>query len=140
MQWEAIPSGRRGRQQAYSDAAIHACLTLKILPGLPLRQATGCVARLLELSGPGWSVPDFSTLPRRHRGPRCCSYHPAGTERQAMEARHSRSPGAQRDPASIEAVGPGALAELERVSPPQQGRNENELREAGRPTVDVAGP
>ncbi|MBL3562503.1 transposase, partial [Rhodovulum sulfidophilum] len=27
MQWEAIPSGRRGRQKAYSDAAIQACLT-----------------------------------------------------------------------------------------------------------------
>ncbi len=37
MQWEAIPSGRRDRQQAYSDAAIQACLTLKILLGLPLR-------------------------------------------------------------------------------------------------------
>ena len=24
MQWEAIPSGGRGRQQAYSDAAIQA--------------------------------------------------------------------------------------------------------------------
>lgn len=56
-----------------------------------------------------------------------------------MEAGHSRSPGAQRDPASIEALGPGALAELERVSPPQQGRNQNELREAARPAADVAG-
>lgn len=27
MQWEAAPSARRGRQQAYSDAAIQACLT-----------------------------------------------------------------------------------------------------------------
>ena len=67
MQWEAIPSGRRGRQQAYSDAAIQACLTLKILLGLPLRQATGFVASLLELSGLGWSVPDFSTLSRRQK-------------------------------------------------------------------------
>ncbi len=33
MQWEAIPSGRRGRQQAYSDAAIQACLTIKVLFG-----------------------------------------------------------------------------------------------------------
>ncbi len=28
MQWDAVPSGRRGRQQSYSDAAIQACLTL----------------------------------------------------------------------------------------------------------------
>lgn len=67
MQWEAIPSGRRGRQQAYSDAAIQARLTLKTLLGLPLRQATGFVASLLELSGLGWSVPHFSTLSRRQK-------------------------------------------------------------------------
>ncbi len=33
MAWEAAPLGRRGRQQAYSDAAIQACLTLKVLFG-----------------------------------------------------------------------------------------------------------
>ena len=65
MQWEAIPSGRRGRQQTYSEAAIQACLILNALLGLQLRQATGFVASLLELSGLGWSVPDFSTLSRR---------------------------------------------------------------------------
>ena len=65
MQWEAAPSGRRGRQQAYSDAAIQACLTIKVLLGLPLRQTTGFVASLLELSGLAWAVPDFSTLSRR---------------------------------------------------------------------------
>ncbi|MBL3572091.1 IS5 family transposase, partial [Rhodovulum visakhapatnamense] len=43
------------------------CLTLKVLLGLPLRQATGFVASLLELSGLGWSVPDFSTLSRRQK-------------------------------------------------------------------------
>ena len=67
MQWEAIPSGRRGRQRAYSDAAIQACLTLKVLLGLPLRKATSFVGSLLELSGLGWSVPDFSTLSRRQK-------------------------------------------------------------------------
>jgi hypothetical protein len=67
MTWEAAPSGRRGRQQAYSDAAIQACLTLKVLFGLPLRQTTGFVASLLELVGLDWSVPDFSTLCRRQK-------------------------------------------------------------------------
>ena len=67
MQWEATPSGRRGRQQTYSDAAIQACLILKVLLGLPLRRATGFVASLLQLSGLGWSVPDFSTLSRRQK-------------------------------------------------------------------------
>ncbi len=67
MAWEAVPSGRRGRQPTYSDAAIQACLTLKVLFGLPLRQTTGFVASLLELVGLHWSVPDFSTLCRRQR-------------------------------------------------------------------------
>ena len=65
MAWGAVPSGRRGRQQAYSDAAIQACLTLKVLFGLPLRQTAGFVESLLKLVGLDWSVPDFSTLCRR---------------------------------------------------------------------------
>lgn len=67
MAWEAEPSGRRGRQQAYSDAAIQACLALKVLFGLPLRQTTGFVESLLKLVGSYCSVPDFSTLCRRQR-------------------------------------------------------------------------
>jgi hypothetical protein len=67
MVWDAAPSGRRGRQQAYSDAAIQACLTLKVLFGLPLRQTTGFVVSLLMLVGLDWSVPDFSTLCRRQK-------------------------------------------------------------------------
>jgi hypothetical protein len=60
MTWEAVPSGHRGRQQAYSDAAIQACLTFKVLFGLPLRQTTGFV-------GLDWAAPDFSTLCRRQK-------------------------------------------------------------------------
>ena len=67
MAWEAKPSGHRGRQQAYSDAAIQACLTMKVLFGLPLRQTTGFVESLLEFIGLDWSVPDFSTLCRRQK-------------------------------------------------------------------------
>lgn len=67
MDWEAKPSGKRGRQQAFSDAAIQACLTIRVLFGLPLRQTTGFVESLLELAGLGWTVPDFSTLCRRQK-------------------------------------------------------------------------
>jgi hypothetical protein len=59
MDWDATPSGKRGRQQAYSDPAIHACLTIKVLFGLPLRQATGFVESLLKLVSLDWSVPDL---------------------------------------------------------------------------------
>ena len=54
--------GKRGRQQACSDAAIQACLRIKVLSGLPLRQTTGFVESLLALMGLAWSVPDFSTF------------------------------------------------------------------------------
>jgi hypothetical protein len=57
----------RGRQQAYSNAAMQACLTIKVLFGLPLRQATGFVESLLELVGLDWSVPDSCTLCRSQK-------------------------------------------------------------------------
>ena len=61
---DAAPSGKRGRRQSRSDAAIQACLTLKVLFGLPLRQTTGFVQSLPKLVGPDWAAPDFSTLCR----------------------------------------------------------------------------
>lgn len=67
MVWEPPPSGKRGRQQSFSDAAIQACLTLKVLFGMPLRQTTGFMQSLLRLIGLDWSVPDFSTLCRRQK-------------------------------------------------------------------------
>ena len=67
MTWVPLPSGKRGRQQQFSDAAIQTCLTLKVLFGLPLRQTTGFVESLLRLVGLNWAVPDFSTLCRRQR-------------------------------------------------------------------------
>lgn len=57
--WLAEPSGKRGRRATFSGAAIQACLTLKALFGLPLRQTTGLVASLLELAGLDCAVPDF---------------------------------------------------------------------------------
>ena len=65
--WHAAPSGKRGAQSVDSAAAIQACLTVKVLFGLPLRQTIGFVASLLKLAGLDWPVPDFSTLCRRHK-------------------------------------------------------------------------
>ncbi|XCC47411.1 IS5 family transposase [Paracoccus denitrificans] len=65
--WDAAPTGRRGRQQTYSDAAIQTCLTMKVLFGMALRQTTGFVESLLKLIGLDWAVPDFSTLSRRQK-------------------------------------------------------------------------
>ncbi|TFL18891.1 hypothetical protein DR046_08215 [Jannaschia formosa] len=38
--WQAAPSGKRGGQLVYGDAAIQACLTVKVLFSLPLRQVS----------------------------------------------------------------------------------------------------
>ena len=67
MVWVPSPSRKRGRQQRFSDASIQACLTLKVLFGLPLRQTTGFVQSLLQLIGLDWAVLDFSTLCRCQR-------------------------------------------------------------------------
>lgn len=42
-------------------------MTLKNLFGLALRQATGLVESVLQLSGLSWPTPDFSTLSRRQQ-------------------------------------------------------------------------
>ena len=67
MVWRPPPSGKRGRQQSYSDAAIQTCLTMKVLFGMALRQTTGFVESLLRLTGLDWAVPDYSTLCRRQK-------------------------------------------------------------------------
>ena len=67
MVWTPPPSGKCGRQQQFSDAAIQTCLTLKVLFGMPLRQTTGFVQSLLRLVGLDWATPDFSTLCRRQQ-------------------------------------------------------------------------
>ena len=67
MVWTPPPSGKRGRQQQFSDAAIQTCLTLKVLFGMPLRQTIGFVQSLLRLVGLDWAAPDFSTLCRRQQ-------------------------------------------------------------------------
>jgi hypothetical protein len=51
MIWEAVPSGRRGRQQTYSNTAIQTCRKMKVLFGMALRQTTGFVESLLRLVG-----------------------------------------------------------------------------------------
>lgn len=58
-QWLAAPTGRRGRQPVFTDAAIQACLALKALFGLTTRR------RLYRSSGRGaWrrSAPEESFL------------------------------------------------------------------------------
>ena len=57
MAWAAQPTGKRGRQPIYSDAAVQTCLTMKVLFGMALRQTTGFVESLLCLIGLDWESP-----------------------------------------------------------------------------------
>ncbi|GHE02930.1 hypothetical protein GCM10008024_24280 [Allgaiera indica] len=68
MNWEAAPTGRRGRQQSFSGEedqktvrgtvfltnAIQTCLSMKVLFGMALGQTTGFVESLLRLVCLGW--------------------------------------------------------------------------------------
>ena len=65
MVWHAEKSGKRGRPETFSEAAIQTCLTLKVLFGLPLRQTVGLVESLIQMAGLDWPVLDFLTLCRR---------------------------------------------------------------------------
>ena len=67
MAWAAQPTGKRGRQPRYSDAAVQTCLTRKVRFGMALRQTTGFVESLLHRIGLNWEVPDFGTLSRRQK-------------------------------------------------------------------------
>jgi len=51
MAWAALPTGKRGRQPVYTDAAVQTCLTMKVLFGMALRQTTGFMESLLRLVG-----------------------------------------------------------------------------------------
>jgi hypothetical protein len=67
MIWDAAPTGGRGRQQSYSDAAIQTCLSMNVLFGMALRQTTGFVESLLRLVDLDWKVSHFKTLRRPFR-------------------------------------------------------------------------
>ena len=65
--WSPPTNGRRGGQPRYSNLAILAALTVRMVFHLPLRQTEGFVASLLRLMELDLSVPDHTTLSRRNK-------------------------------------------------------------------------
>ena len=63
--WRAPASGRPGGQRRYSDIAIEAALTLRMVFDLPLRQTEGYLRSLAQLLDVDLSIPDHTTLSRR---------------------------------------------------------------------------
>ena len=77
MSWDAAPTGRRGRQRTYRDAAIQTCLSMKVLFGLALRQTAGFVTGMMIL------VPKFG--PESSDRGVCCE-HPGQRHREHESA------------------------------------------------------
>jgi hypothetical protein len=63
--WRAPATGRPGGQRIYSDLAIEAALTIRMVFHLPLRQTEGFLRSLGKLLGLGLPIPDHTTLSRR---------------------------------------------------------------------------
>lgn len=63
--WEAARRSTPGGQATYSDGAIEACLMLRTVFKLPLRQAEGLMLSVVELLGCEMAVPDHTTVSRR---------------------------------------------------------------------------
>lgn len=64
--WTPPQTGKRGAQPVYSDTAIETALTLRLLFGLPQRQAEGFLGSLLRLMDLTLPCPDHTTLSRRN--------------------------------------------------------------------------
>jgi len=63
--WRAPASGKPGGQRTYSDLAIEAALTIRMVFHLPLRQTEGFLRSLVGLLELGLPIPDHTTLSRR---------------------------------------------------------------------------
>ena len=63
--WTPRPSRRRGGQRKFSDHAIETALTLRLVFGLPLRQAEGFLRSVLSVMRVDLDAPDHTTLSRR---------------------------------------------------------------------------
>ncbi len=59
--------GRRGAPRKYSDVVIETALILRLVYGLPLRQAEGFLRSLLHITGFDLNAPDHTAPSRRSR-------------------------------------------------------------------------
>jgi len=75
-------------------------------------------------------------MPRGDRRSNGRRSHPAPQERQAVEARESGCGGTKPNLSRFEVSWPCALATVERISPPEPGRKQDELQQAAWPVTD----
>ena len=67
VSWKPAGMGKRGGQLKYSDVAIEAALTLRLLFNQPFHQTEGFLASLFSMMGIDLPTPDHTTLSRRSR-------------------------------------------------------------------------
>ena len=108
MVWDAAPSGKGRRQQSYSDTAIRACPTMKVLFGMALRQRR-CPLRVEERCvGRRRAVAD-----RRVRPSGVVVHDPAGDHHPGVVHREEQVLVVARVAhPSLEALGEGVLHRL----------------------------
>ena len=63
--WRPEPSKRPGAPRRFSDLAIETAVAIRLVYGLPFRQAEGFLRSLLTLMATGLDAPDHTTLSRR---------------------------------------------------------------------------
>ena len=63
--WRVPAEGKPGGQRTYSDVAIEAALTIRMVFHLPLRQTEGFLRSLAQLLEVDLPIPDHTTLSRR---------------------------------------------------------------------------
>jgi hypothetical protein len=63
--WREPPSGKPGGQRTYTDIAIEAALTIRMVFHLPPRQTEGFLRSLVQLLELDLPIPDHTTLSRR---------------------------------------------------------------------------
>ncbi len=63
--WRAVPNGKPGGQRTYTDIAIEAALTIRMVFHLPLRQTEGFLRSLAHMLEVDLPIPDHTTLSRR---------------------------------------------------------------------------
>ena len=69
MTWQAEECGASWPPTGVLRCSIQACLTVKVLFNLPLRQTICMVSGIPEMAVPDWPVPDFSTPQAQGRRP-----------------------------------------------------------------------
>jgi len=82
---EKQKTGKPGASPTFSEKAIQACLSLRLLLHLPLRQTQGFIGSLFGLTQQALPVPDYTTLSRRQKGlPVCLPVRPSERPRHIV--------------------------------------------------------